>query len=48
MSVQSEIDRINGEVSSQETLINEISAMLDGKAIPTVMENDITTSSETI
>lgn len=32
MSVQSEIDRINGEVSNQETLIDEISAILNSKA----------------
>ena len=32
MSVQSEIDRINGEVSGQETLIDEISAILNSKA----------------
>ena len=32
MSVQSEIDRINCEVSGQETLIDEILAILDSKA----------------
>lgn len=32
MSVQSQIDRINGEVSSQSTIIDEISTILDSKA----------------
>lgn len=32
MSIASEIDRINGEVSSQSTIIDEISTILDGKA----------------
>lgn len=31
MSIASEIDRINGEVSSQSTIIDEISTILDGK-----------------
>ena len=47
MSVQSEIDRINGEVSSQETLIDEISAILDSKAgsNPKLQEKTVTPSS---
>lgn len=32
MSIASEINRINGEVSSQSTIIDEISTILDGKA----------------
>lgn len=32
MSVQSEIDRINGEVNSQSAIIDEITAILDSKA----------------
>ena len=32
MSIASEIDRINGEVSSQSTIIDEISTILDGKS----------------
>lgn len=32
MSIASEIDRINGEVSSQSTIIDEISTILDSKA----------------
>lgn len=31
MSIASQIDRINGEVSSQSTIIDEISTILDGK-----------------
>lgn len=33
MSIASQIDRINGEVSSQSTIIDEISTILDGKCI---------------
>lgn len=32
MSVQSEIDRINGEVNSQSTIIDQISSVLDSKS----------------
>lgn len=32
MSIASQIDRINGEVSSQSTIIDEISTILDSKA----------------
>lgn len=44
MSVQSEIDRINGEVSNQETLIDEISAILNSKAgsNPKLQEKTVT------
>lgn len=46
MSVQSEIDRINGEISNQETLIDEILAILDNKAVtnPKLQEKTVTPS----
>lgn len=46
MSVQSEIDRINGEVNSQSAIIDEISAILDSKAgsNPKLQEKAVTPS----
>ena len=46
MSIASEIDRINGEVSSQSTIIDEISTILDGKASgsPSLQEKTVAPS----
>lgn len=46
MSVQSEIDRINGEVNSQSAIIDEITAILDSKAgnSPKLQEKTVTPS----
>lgn len=46
MSVQSEIDRINGEVNSQSAIIDEITAILDSKAgsNPKLQEKTVTPS----
>lgn len=57
MSVQSEIDRINGEVNSQSAIIDEISAILDSKAgsnpklqektvMPTAVQQEVTPDAE--
>ena len=46
MSIASQIDRINGEVSSQSTIIDEISTILDTKASgnPNLQEKTVTPS----
>lgn len=46
MSIASEINRINGEVSSQSTIIDEISTILDSKASasPSLQEKIVTPS----
>ena len=46
MSIASEINRINGEVSSQSTIIDEISTILDDKASgsPSLQEKTVTPS----
>lgn len=41
MSVQSEIDRINGEVNSQSTIIDQISSVLDSKSPSNMLSSGV-------